>query len=146
MANNSSSSKPASVAASAPASCRSRIVGVGSALPGRCVSNDELARELALKGVETSHEWIVARTGIEQRWLAEPDVTSSMLGAQAAREAMRAAGVGAGDIDLIICATSTPDYIFPSTACLIQKELGVTGGAAFDVQAVCSGFVYALAT
>jgi 3-oxoacyl-[acyl-carrier-protein] synthase-3 len=84
--------------------------------------------------------------GIEQRWLAEPDVTSSMLGAQAAQAALRSAGMDAADIDLIICATSTPDYIFPSTACLIQKALGVSGGAAFDVQAVCSGFVYALAT
>jgi 3-oxoacyl-[acyl-carrier-protein] synthase-3 len=125
---------------------RSRIVGVGSALPTRCVSNQELALELARKGIETSDEWIVARTGIEQRWLAEPDVTSSMLGAQAAQAALRSAGVAAEDIDLIICATSTPDFIFPSNACLIQKALGITGGAAFDVQAVCSGFVYALAT
>lgn len=124
----------------------SRIVGVGSALPSRCVSNQALAEELAKKGVETSDEWIVTRTGIRQRWLAEPDVTSSMLGTRAAQEAMKSAGVGAADIDLIICATSTPDYVFPSNACLIQKALGVTGGAAFDVQAVCSGFVYALAT
>ena len=145
MANN-SSNKAASAASSAAAPCRSRIVGVGSALPPRCVTNAELAEELARKGVQTSDEWIVARTGIEQRWLAEPDVTSSMLGAQAARAAMRSAGVSAGDIDLIVCATSTPDFVFPSTACLIQKELGVTGGAAFDVQAVCSGFVYGLAT
>ena len=122
-----------------------RIVGVGSALPLRCVSNQELAAELARKGVETSDEWIVARTGIRQRWLAEPDVTSSMLGTQAAQAALRSAGVDAGDIDLIVCATSTPDYVFPSNACLIQKALGTAGGAAFDVQAVCSGFVYALA-
>jgi 3-oxoacyl-[acyl-carrier-protein] synthase III len=145
MANN-FSSNAASAAPSFQASCRSRIVGVGSALPNRRVTNAELAEELARKGVETSDEWIVARTGIEQRWLAEPDVTSSMLGAQAARAAMRSAGVGPDDIDLIVCATSTPDFVFPSTACLIQKELGVHGGAAFDVQAVCSGFVYALAT
>jgi len=144
MANN-SSNNAASPASSSPTSCHSRIVGVGSALPTRCVTNAELAEELARKGVETSDEWIVARTGIEQRWLADPDVTSSMLGAQAARAAMRSAGVSADDIDLIVCATSTPDFVFPSTACLIQKELGVTGGAAFDVQAVCSGFVYALA-
>ena len=144
MANN-SSNKAATAASTSPTSCHSRIVGVGSALPTRCVSNAELAEELARKGVETSDEWIVARTGIEQRWLAEPDVTSSMLGAQAARAAMRSAGVSADNIDLIVCATSTPDFVFPSTACLIQKELGVTGGAAFDVQAVCSGFVYALA-
>jgi 3-oxoacyl-[acyl-carrier-protein] synthase-3 len=110
------------------------------------VSNEELAQELGRKGVETSHEWIVARTGIEQRWLAEPDVTSSMLGVQAAQAALRSAGIAAADIDLIICATSTPDYIFPSNACLIQKALGISGGAAFDVQAVCSGFVYGLAT
>jgi 3-oxoacyl-[acyl-carrier-protein] synthase III len=125
---------------------RSRIVGVGSALPPRCVTNRELAQELALKGVETSDEWILARTGIEQRWLAEPGVTSSVLGTQAAQAALRSAGMAADDIDLIVCATSTPDYVFPSTACLIQKALGVAGGAAFDVQAVCSGFVYALAT
>ncbi|HZH07081.1 MAG TPA: beta-ketoacyl-ACP synthase III [Lautropia sp.] len=125
---------------------RSRIVGVGSALPPRCVTNQQLVQDLALRGVETSDEWILARTGIEQRWLAEPDVTSSVLGAQAAQAALRSAGMDAADIDLIICATSTPDYIFPSTACLIQKALGVSGGAAFDVQAVCSGFVYALAT
>jgi 3-oxoacyl-[acyl-carrier-protein] synthase III len=143
---NKSSTEAASAASSLTASCRSRIVGVGSALPTRCVTNAELAEELARKGVETSDEWIVARTGIEQRWLAEPDVTSSMLGAQAARAAMRSAGVSANDIDLIVCATSTPDFVFPSTACLIQKALGVSGGAAFDVQAVCSGFVYALAT
>lgn len=124
----------------------SRIVGVGSALPSRCVSNRDLAEELARKGVETSDEWIVARTGIRQRWLAEPDVTSSMLGTEAAWSALRSAGIAAADIDLIICATSTPDFVFPSTACLIQKALGVSGGAAFDVQAVCSGFVYALAT
>ena len=141
-----SSNTPATAGPSTPASSRSRIVGVGSALPTRCVSNDELAQELARKGVETSNEWIVARTGIEQRWLAEPDVTSSMLGAQAARAALRSAGIAADEIDLIICATSTPDFVFPSTACLIQKELGITTGAAFDVQAVCSGFVYALAT
>jgi len=132
--------------ASTAGAVRSRIVGVGSALPTRCVSNQELALELARKGVETSDEWIVARTGIEQRWLAEPDVSSSMLGTQAAQAALRSAGVAADDIDLVICATSTPDFIFPSTACLIQKALGITGGAAFDVQAVCSGFVYALAT
>ena len=123
----------------------SRIVGVGTALPSRCVSNQELAQELARKGIETSDEWIVSRTGIRQRWLAEPDVTSSMLGTRAALAALRSAAVDARDIDLIICATSTPDYVFPSTACLIQKALGVAGGAAFDVQAVCSGFVYALA-
>src|SRR5690606_10101412 len=120
--------------------------GVGSALPSRRVGNQELAEELARKGVETSDEWIVSRTGIRQRWLADPDVTSSMLGAQAARAALRSAGLRASDIDLIVCATSTPDFVFPSNACLIQKALGTPGGAAYDVQAVCSGFVYALAT
>ncbi|MEO6271502.1 MAG: beta-ketoacyl-ACP synthase III [Lautropia sp.] len=140
-------SKAAGKTASGPRSGGryARIVGVGSALPNRCVSNQELAQELAAKGVETSDEWILSRTGIRQRWLAEPDVTSSMLGTQAAQAALRAAGVAAADIDLIICATSTPDYVFPSNACLIQKALGVPGGAAFDVQAVCSGFVYGLA-
>ena len=123
-----------------------RIVGVGSALPERCVSNAQLAAELAGRGIETSDEWIVARTGIQQRWFAAPDETSSVLGTRAAQAALRSAGVQAGDIDLIICATSTPDFVFPSTACLIQKALGISGGAAFDVQAVCSGFVYALAT
>jgi 3-oxoacyl-[acyl-carrier-protein] synthase-3 len=145
MASNVSSSPKAS-SVPTPAVRHSRIVGVGSALPARCVSNQELAEELGRKGVETSDEWIVSRTGIRQRWLAEPDVTSSMLGTRAAQAALRSAGVDAADIDLIICATSTPDYVFPSNACLIQKSLGIWGGAAFDVQAVCSGFVYALAT
>ena len=123
----------------------SRIVGTGSALPERCVDNATLSAELALQGVETSDDWIVARTGIRQRYLAAPDVSSSVLGARAARAALAASGVDAVQIDLIIVATSTPDFIFPSTACLIQRELGIAGGAAFDVQAVCSGFVYGLA-
>ena len=124
----------------------SRIVGTGSALPPRAVSNAELAATLAERGIETSDEWIVERTGIRQRHLAEPEVTSSRLAAQAARAALASAGMQASEIDLIIVATSTPDYVFPSTACLVQKELGAPGGAAFDVQAVCSGFVYAMAT
>lgn len=124
----------------------SRIIGTGSALPERCVKNEELVRELAQRGLETSDDWIVERTGIRQRFLAAPEVSSSMLGAQAARSALQAAGVEAESIDLIIVATSTPDFVFPSTACLIQKALGIAGGAAFDVQAVCSGFVYAMAT
>ncbi|MGE0802655.1 MAG: beta-ketoacyl-ACP synthase III [Lautropia sp.] len=123
-----------------------RLVGVGAALPARCVSNAELAAQLAANGVETSDEWIVERTGIRQRWFAEPGETSSLLGTRAAQAALRSAGLAAGDIDLIVCATSTPDFVFPSTACLIQKALGTAGGAAYDVQAVCSGFVYALAT
>jgi 3-oxoacyl-[acyl-carrier-protein] synthase-3 len=119
-----------------------RITGTGSALPKRAVSNDELARELAARGIETSDEWIVGRTGIRQRYLAGEGETTTMLGVAAGRAAMRAAGCDANSIDLIIVATSTPDHIFPSTACLVQAELGVAGGAAFDVQAVCSGFVY----
>jgi len=123
----------------------SRIVGTGSALPERLVTNAELCRELAARGIETSDEWIVARTGIRQRYLAPPEVSSSMLGAEAARKAIAAAGVSADSIDLIVLATSTPDYVFPSAACLVQKSLGIAGGAAFDVQAVCSGFVYGMA-
>ena len=124
----------------------SRILGVGSFLPGEPVSNAELVERLRARGVETSDEWIVDRTGIRQRYLAAPDVSTSELGIRAARAALANAGLAAGDIDLIICATSTPDQIFPSTACLIQRELGNFGGPAFDVQAVCSGFIYAMAT
>jgi 3-oxoacyl-[acyl-carrier-protein] synthase-3 len=124
----------------------SRIIGTGSFLPGEPVSNESLARRLADRGVDTNDAWIVERTGIRQRHLAESEVTSSMLAAQAARAALSAAGVEAASVDLVIVATSTPDYVFPSTACLVQKALGIAGGAAFDVQAVCSGFVYALAT
>ncbi len=142
-----SKASPTGSARLAPAGSRySRLVGVGAALPERCVSNAELAAELAAKGIGTSDEWIVERTGIRQRWFAAPDETSSMLGTRAAQAALRTAGLAANDIDLIVCATSTPDYVFPSTACLIQKALGVAGGAAYDVQAVCSGFVYGLAT
>ena len=124
----------------------SRITGTGSGLPQRVVGNDELARELATRGVETSDEWIVARTGIRQRYIAEPGVTTAELGVRAAQAALQAAGVDAGSVDLIVVATSTPDQIFPSTACLIQARIGALGCAAFDVQAVCSGFVYGLAT
>ncbi len=122
----------------------SRIVGTGSALPERLVDNATLAAELGARGVETSDDWIVARTGIRQRYIAAPDESSSVLGTRAARAAIEAAGLAPGDIDLIIVATSTPDYVFPSTACLVQRALGIVGGAAFDVQAVCSGFVYGL--
>lgn len=124
----------------------SKIIGTGSALPPDCVSNAELVRRLAERGIETSDEWIVERTGIRQRYLADPNTASSHLATQAARAALEAAGRQAADVDLIIVATSTPDYVFPSTACLVQKVLGNAGGAAFDVQAVCSGFVYAMAT
>jgi 3-oxoacyl-[acyl-carrier-protein] synthase-3 len=123
----------------------SRITGTGSYLPPRRLSNAELAAELAANGVETSDEWIVERTGIRNRHFAHPDVTSSELALHAASQALQAAGVTAQDIDLIIVATSTPDMVFPSTACILQHKLGAHGGAAFDVQAVCSGFVYALA-
>ena len=122
----------------------SRISGTGSFLPPRRVTNAELAAELAARGVETSDDWIVERTGIRARHFADPDVTSSDLGVEAARRAMLAAGVGAQEIDLIIVATSTPDMVFPSAACILQHKLGIAGCAAFDVQAVCSGFVYAL--
>jgi 3-oxoacyl-[acyl-carrier-protein] synthase-3 len=121
-----------------------RVTGTGSALPARVVTNDELARDLATRGIETSDEWIVARTGIRQRYIAPPGVTTAELGTTAARAALEMARADAADIDLIVVATSTPDQIFPSAACLIQARLGISAGAAFDVQAVCSGFVYAL--
>jgi 3-oxoacyl-[acyl-carrier-protein] synthase-3 len=122
----------------------SRIAGTGSFLPPRRVTNAELASELASRGVETSDEWIVERTGIRARHFAAADVTTSDLAVHAARQALEAAGRGPGDIDLIIVATSTPDMVFPSSACILQNKLGIAGCAAFDVQAVCSGFVYAL--
>ncbi|MBB2484251.1 ketoacyl-ACP synthase III [Mitsuaria sp. WAJ17] len=122
----------------------SRILGTGSYLPEQRLTNAELAAQLARDGVETSDEWIVERTGIRARHFAAPDQTSSDLALPAARAALQAAGVAAEEIDLIIVATSTPDMVFPSTACLLQQKLGVAGCAAFDVQAVCSGFVYGL--
>ena len=122
----------------------SRITGTGSYLPPRRLTNADLAAELAAKGVETSDEWIVERTGIRARHFAAPDVTSSDLAVPAARRALEAAGLQAADIDLIIVATSTPDMVFPSAACILQHKLGIAGCPAFDVQAVCSGFIYAL--
>jgi 3-oxoacyl-[acyl-carrier-protein] synthase-3 len=122
----------------------SRITGTGSFLPPKRLTNDALAAQLAADGIETSDQWIVERTGIRARHFAEPDVPSSDLAVAAARHALEAADVDAASIDLIIVATSTPDMVFPSTACLVQQKLGVAGCAAFDVQAVCSGFVYAL--
>lgn len=122
----------------------SRITGTGSYLPPRRLTNVDLATELAAEGVETSDDWIVERTGIRARHFAEPGVCSSDLGVEAARQACQAAGVEVKDIDLIIVATSTPDMVFPSTACILQNKLGANGCAAFDVQAVCSGFIYAL--
>jgi 3-oxoacyl-[acyl-carrier-protein] synthase-3 len=122
----------------------SRILGTGSHLPPRRLSNADLAAQLALKGVETSDEWIVERTGIRARHFAQPDVGSSDLAVHAARQALQAASLEASDLDLIIVATSTPDMVFPSTATMVQHKLGAAGCPAFDVQAVCSGFVYAL--
>ena len=123
----------------------SRITGTGSYLPPRRLTNADLVAELAAAGVETSDEWIVERTGIRARHFAGDGVCSSDLGLEAAKSALLAANLQAQDIDLIIVATSTPDMVFPSTACILQHKLGANGGAAFDVQAVCSGFVYALA-
>lgn len=120
---------------------RSAPRGVGAALPRRCVTNAELETT-----VDTSDEWIVQRTGITQRYIAGEGETTSTLGAAAARAALADAGLQPDDIDLIICATSTPDLTFPSTATMIQAELGVTHGVAFDLQAVCAGFVFAVAT
>lgn len=117
-----------------------RVIGTGSYLPGSPVSN----ADLAARGIETNDEWIVSRTGIRSRHLAKPGTTSSELGLIATQRALEMAGIAAGDLDLIIVATSTPDYIFPSTACIIQGKLGNKGAAAFDVQAVCAGFTYAL--
>ena len=123
----------------------SRITGTGSFLPPNRLTNDELAAQLAAQGVETSDQWIVERTGIRARHFAAADVTSSDLAVLAAKQALAAANCDAASIDLIIVATSTPDMVFPSAACLVQQKLGVQGCPAFDVQAVCSGFVYALA-
>ena len=122
----------------------SRILGTGSYLPPKRLTNADLAAELAQKGVETSDEWIVERTGIRARHFAAPDVASSDLATEAARRAIEAAGIDAADLDLIIVATSTPDMVFPSTATMVQHKLGAAGCPAFDVQAVCSGFIYAL--
>jgi 3-oxoacyl-[acyl-carrier-protein] synthase III len=122
----------------------SRVTGTGSFLPERRLTNDDLVRQLAADGIETSDQWIVERTGIQARHFAAPDVSSSDLALQASQKALAAAGIDARQIDLIIVATSTPDMVFPSTACILQHKLGANGGAAFDVQAVCSGFVYAL--
>ena len=117
-----------------------RIAGTGRYLPARILTNDELAQRVA-----TSDEWIRTRTGIRQRHIAAPEETTSDLALRAARAALAAARMSPADVDLIIVATATPDMIFPSTACILQDKLGVTGGAALDVGAVCSGFGYALA-
>jgi len=122
----------------------SRITGTGSFLPPKRLTNADLVAELAKEGIESSDEWIVERTGIRARHFADAGMNSSDMALEASRNALQAAGVQAADIDLIIVGTSTPDMVFPSTACILQGKLGVRGGAAFDVQAVCSGFIYAL--
>ncbi len=125
----------------------SKIIGTGSYLPQQRVTNDDLAAQLAAKGVETSDEWIFSRSGISARHFAAPDELSSDLGVAAARQALSMAGMTPQDIDLVIVASSTPDFhgSFPSTACIVQRKLGMANNsAAFDVQAVCSGFVYAV--
>lgn len=118
----------------------SRIAGVGSCLPGAPVTNDDLVR----RGVDTSDEWVTERTGIKSRYLADDHCRTSDLALEASQKALESAKMTAEEIDLIIVATTTPDYIFPSTACFLQARLGIEGAMAFDVQAVCSGFVYAL--
>ena len=119
----------------------SRIAGTGSYLPARVLTNDDLAR----RGVDTSDEWVRTRTGIRQRHIAADDEMASDLALVASREALAAAGLAPTDVDLIVVATTTPAMVFPSTACILQDKLGTHGtGPAFDVQAVCSGFVYAL--
>lgn len=119
---------------------RAQIVGCGSYLPARCVTNAELALQ-----IDTTDEWILARTGIRQRYIAADGERTSDLATAAARRALTSAGIEASAVELIIVATSTPDDTFPATATAVQAKLGAVGGAAFDVQAVCSGFVYGLA-
>ena len=120
---------------------RSVVIGSGHYLPEKCMTNAEITTF-----VDTTDEWIVERTGIHQRYLAAEGETTSMLATKAAEAAIQSAGIDPTTIDLIVLATATPDYTFPSTATQVQAALGIHGGAAFDVQAVCSGFVYALAT
>jgi 3-oxoacyl-[acyl-carrier-protein] synthase-3 len=125
----------------------SKIIGTGSYLPPQRVTNDDLAAQLAAKGIETSDEWIFTRSGISARHYALPEQNSSDLAVEAARKALEMAGKGVDEIDLVIVASSTPDFhgSFPSTACIVQNKLGMANhSAAFDVQAVCSGFVYAV--
>ena len=122
----------------------SRITGTGSYLPPRFVTNQQLVEQLAARGVETSDEWIIERTGIRARHFADEGTFSSDLAVEAARKALEAAGASADEVDLIIVATSTPDMVFPSTASIVQHKLGIAGCPAFDVQAVCTGFIYAL--
>jgi 3-oxoacyl-[acyl-carrier-protein] synthase-3 len=121
-----------------------RVAGTGSDLPPLRLTNADLVERLARRGIETSDEWIVERTGIRARHFVADDVNASDLAVAAARRALEAADRPAEDVDLIIVATSTPDMVFPSTASIVQRKLGVHGCPAFDVQAVCSGFIYAL--
>jgi 3-oxoacyl-[acyl-carrier-protein] synthase-3 len=128
-------------------SVHSTIVGTGGYLPPKRVTNAMLAADLATRGIETSDEWIMSRSGIAARHFAEPDVPASDLAVEAARRALQAASLDPSAVDLIIVATSTPDMVFPSTACIVQQKLGIGNQcAAFDLQAVCSGFAYALTT
>ena len=127
----------------------SKIIGTGSYLPPRRVTNQDLTEQLAGKGIETSDEWIVSRSGISARHYADDDMQSSDLAVEAAKRALEMAKLSPNEIDLIVLATSTPDFFggFPSTACVVQRKLGITNEcAAVDVQAVCSGFVYAVST
>ena len=117
----------------------SRIVGTGTYLPAKVLTNRDIEQR-----VETSDEWIFSRTGIRSRFVADEDEKASDLALHASRQAKDSAGVSADDIDLIVLATSTPDVIFPSTACVLHRKLGVTRGAAFDIQAACTGFLYAV--
>ena len=125
----------------------SKIIGTGSYLPPRRVTNDDMVALLAERGIETSDEWIVSRSGIKTRHYADADMLASDLGVEAAKKALQMARLEPNDIDLIILATTTPDHYggFPSTACRVQAKLGITTNcAAVDMQAVCSGFVYSL--
>ena len=117
------------------------IAGTGSSLPEKRLTNDDLSRM-----VETNDEWIVQRTGIRERRIAGPGESTATLAAAAARKAIEAAGLEPKDIDLIVCATITPEMVFPSTACFIGADLGMPGAAAMDISAACSGFIYALTT
>jgi 3-oxoacyl-[acyl-carrier-protein] synthase-3 len=119
--------------------CASSIIGTGSYLPERVLTNEDLS-----KIVDTSDEWITTRTGIKERHIAAPDQATSDLATEAARRAMTAAGITAGEIDLIVVATVTPDMFFPSTACIVQRKIGASNAVCFDISAACSGFLYAL--
>lgn len=123
-----------------------RVIGTGSCLPDEIWTNARLVEELAKRGIESSEEWIITHTGIRERRIASPDESTSTLGTQAAQRALENAEIKSEGLDLIVCATSTPDMYLPSTACLIQGALGAGNAVAFDVNAACTGFVFALAT